>query len=308
MSGILSVMVPIVLTDAMIISSTAPETDYAVYNPATTYALGGRCISTVTHRIYESLQPGNIGHDPTLLASRTGVWIYWADVDPTNQRAMFDDEVSTPTVYASPLTVVLRPGPFNALFAAGLEADHITITAKVTTGGATFYSYSGELEDSMPGDYDEFFWDPYRLQTSIAKLGIDQYSNPEITVTLTSTAGAVKCGVLSVGSSRSLGKTLSGVTVEPQSFSRVITDPNTGKTSIRPGKAAKDLTVSALIDIANANSVIDVLTAVRGVPCVYICSDSPRLAAMNAYGLGVGKLTYNKDINATLSLNVQGLI
>ena len=72
MSASLSVLAPIPIADAMIVSSTAPETDYAAWSGATTYALGGRCISVATHRIYESLRANNRNNDPTNINNRTG--------------------------------------------------------------------------------------------------------------------------------------------------------------------------------------------------------------------------------------------
>ena len=51
---------PNVITDAMLISSDIPETDYAAYNAATTYVGGDRCIDTARHKIYESLPSSGI--------------------------------------------------------------------------------------------------------------------------------------------------------------------------------------------------------------------------------------------------------
>ena len=46
---------PTTLTDAMLTSSTAPETDYPAWSSATAYAVGARVILTATHRRYEAL-------------------------------------------------------------------------------------------------------------------------------------------------------------------------------------------------------------------------------------------------------------
>lgn len=46
---------PTNLTDAMLTSSTAPETDYPAWSSATAYAVGARVILTATHRRYEAL-------------------------------------------------------------------------------------------------------------------------------------------------------------------------------------------------------------------------------------------------------------
>jgi hypothetical protein len=97
---------PVAMTDALLISSTAPENDYAAWASGTTYALAARCISTTTHRIYESVQAGNLNHDPT--TDTTATW--WLDVGATNRWKMFDAAVGSQSSLASPLTVVIDPG------------------------------------------------------------------------------------------------------------------------------------------------------------------------------------------------------
>lgn len=57
---------PITVTDAMLVSSSVPETVVAEYAAGTTYAAGAiRGVTTGTAQIvYESLQAGNLGHTP----------------------------------------------------------------------------------------------------------------------------------------------------------------------------------------------------------------------------------------------------
>ena len=65
---------PVIITDAMLISSTVAEPDVApdaaadpaAYSAGTTYALADRASLAATHRIYESLQAGNTGNSPEL--------------------------------------------------------------------------------------------------------------------------------------------------------------------------------------------------------------------------------------------------
>ena len=81
---------PTTLTDAMLTSSTAPETDYPAWSSVTAYTVGARVILTATHRRYEALAAStNVSPstDPTK----------WLDLGPTNRWAMFDARVGTAT-------------------------------------------------------------------------------------------------------------------------------------------------------------------------------------------------------------------
>lgn len=57
---------PVAITDAMLISSTVPETMATAYAPGTTYAAGDRVGVTTgtTQLVYQSLQAGNLGRTP----------------------------------------------------------------------------------------------------------------------------------------------------------------------------------------------------------------------------------------------------
>ena len=117
----LSVLVPGTITSAML-TSTVAETDYTAWSSGTTYAVGGRCISTTTHRVYESLVASNTNHDPTDISNRIGATPWWLDVGATNRWKMFDDQTTSQTTAATTITVTLEPGSFNAFSLIGFSA------------------------------------------------------------------------------------------------------------------------------------------------------------------------------------------
>lgn len=302
----LSVISPNAIATSNLTSSTAPETDYAAWSSATTYALAARVISTVTHRIYESLKASNLNNDPTLIANQTGTSPWWLDIGPTNRWAMFDGEVSTQTVIASPLTVVMKPGVFNSIYMAGLDADDVTITVKDAPGGNVIFSYTATLEGSAPGDYDEYFWDPFKPMSDLVVEGIDQYGAAELTLTLTK-VGTVKCGVLLTGDLRVLGKTLYGAKVKPRSYSYIKTD-DFGVTKIVRRKATTDLSLTAHMNMVEAQASLGVIQGLLDVPAVWIGSNLPTYGGLRTFGLGSGEITYAGPDRAELSLSVMGVI
>ncbi|MFZ2998725.1 MAG: hypothetical protein WA071_00105 [Undibacterium umbellatum] len=302
-----SILAPIAITDAMLVSSTAAENDYAAWNSSATYVMGNRVISTITHRIYESAQAGNNNKDPTNIINRAGTVIWWIDLGPTNQRAMFDGLVSTQTSVASPLTVVLRAGVFNAFFLGGLDADAISYVVKDAPGGTVISSYSGVLEGSTPADYYEFFFERFKPQTDFIASSIPEYHAAELTLTLTKVTGNVKLGILAIGDLQPFAPAQYGVKVKPKTWSYIKVD-DSGNATIKKRRSGKDITVNALVELDDADTVLDAITFVLDVPCVMICSDAVVHRGMRGFGLVSGELSYDHKTKCNLTLTQQGLI
>lgn len=303
MTKSISVLIARDITDSVLVSNTSPEpgTSEVAWVASASYMVGDEVIRPTTHRRYQNLIAGVHAGLPESTPLR------WYDVGPTNRWAMLDGETSTQTTAASPLTIVMRPGHFNSGYLDGLDADSIAVTVKDAPGGNVIYSYTGSLEGSAPADYYEYFFDPFSPLKDILLNNIEAYLLAEISITLTSTSGTVKCGVLRVGDLRALGKTLSGAKAKPKSYSRITTDAE-GNNIIKRGKKAKDMTASALVAIEEANMVLETITDLLDVPCVWICSDSANYAGLRVYGLGSAEVSFDHVTHANLSLNVTGLI
>lgn len=300
--ALLSLLVPTKITDAMLISSTAvePAAGEVAWVPGNNYALKDRVYRSTTHMIYENLIPGIDSGLPENNPTR------WEEVRPTNRWAVFDDKVSTQTVLSSPFTMVLKPGFFNAIAFFGLDGAHITVTVKDNPGGNQIFQYDGALENSMPSDYYEHWFSPYKPQTDLILSGIEPYLNAELTITITS-AGSVACGIIAIGDLKPLGKTLRGAKAAPKTFSYIDID-KFGNNKIVRRKSAKDLTLTALVAIEEANSVLDTLTDLMDVPCCLIGAEGSEYSGVRGYGLVKGDLAYDEARTCTLSINLQGLI
>ena len=305
MGSKLGVLVPITIVSDMLISSTITETDYAQYNPATTYALGNRCVSTATHKIYESLQSGNLNHDPTNIANRLVPTLYWQEVGPTNRWMMFDGNVSSASTHATAITVVVRPGHFNGFYLGGISADTLSVTIRSTPGGAVIYSYTASLEGSAPADYYEHFYNTFNPQKDFIASGLEAWATAELTLSLT--GANITCGILSFGDLRELGLTQRAAKAKPKTYSYIKIDDFGNNTIVRR-KSAVDMSASSVLDLSEANNVIEVIRSLLDVPCVWIGSDLPEYGGLRVYGLGSGEISYDHPQDCMLSLNVQGLI
>lgn len=301
------IAIPAIAVTDTILTSVVPETDHAIYNPATTYALADRCISATTHRIYESGQAGNIGHAPTDAINLAGTPPWWIDRGPTNKYAMFDGEVSTPTVHASPLTVVLTPGNIDALYLFGMDADTLDVSIKDAPDGTIIYTAAIGLEKSKPDNLYDWIFLGFQPQRDVVLRNIPPYYGMEVTVTLTRTGGTVQCGMMGLGLERVLGDTLRGSSVKPKTFSYI--DINEfGDNVIVRRKSARDLAITARLPLSEATQIKEAIEELLDIPCAWIGSELSEYAGLMAYGLGSADIRFDQPDTCLLTADIKGLI
>lgn len=313
-----SILVPvdIVGTPGGIISITAggvelPEDPNPAYDPATTYAEGARVHSPVTRRVYESAKPGNTGHDPDVLSNQfnaAGVLTWWYDVGPTNRVAMFDGQITTPTVAASPLVISLAPGAFNGFAVFGVEADSYTFVADSGADGDVIYSEpTTSLDSTQPADYYEYFFDRPKPLKQFIRSGIEPYGSARMTFVLTSGSGQVKLGMFAIGDLRPVGIPQRDAMVEPNDFSYIKQDAF-GNARIQKRPNATNLSVSAVLPIEDANAVLDTIKEVQGTPVVVVASQARMYEWLLAFGPISAKMTPVPYPDATVQISVKGFI
>lgn len=313
-----SILAPIAITAAMITSMTAggvavPEDTNPLWTSSGgPYTAGQRVYLGSTHRVYEAAKavPAGAQYDPSLPANQfdaAGNITYWIDAGPTNKFAMFDSVVSTQTAANTPLVVVLKPGYFNGFALFGIDAETIHVTVKDAPGGNVIYDYSGPLEGSAPADYYEYFFEPFKPQTQFIASGIDPYNNAEITLTLSKGSGQVKLGMFAIGDMRPIGAPLRGASVEPIDYSYISTDAF-GNTTVKKRNNATGLSISAKMDIADANAVLDTVKQVLGIPVVVVGSAVTMYEALTVFGLVSARQQYDDYGMPTINITVKGLI
>lgn len=289
------------ITDALLTSSTAPETDYAAWSGATTYAATQRVILTSTHRIYESAQAGNLNHNP---ATDDGTW--WIDVGPTNRWKMFDQTVGTVTSITTPLTVVLQPGIINGLAMLDVSATDVEVEMTDGVAGPVVYSKTTDMSDeAILVDWWDYFFEPIVPKTTLILDDLPPYSTGVLTVTINATTTAA-CGTLAVGDFITLGKTRYGASIGIIDYSRKETD-DFGVTSVIERSYAKKLDLDFTLNNLKVDYVALKLAGIRATPVVWVASS--QYSSMIVYGFykdwGVS-INYPKHSEASLS--IEGLV
>ena len=255
----MKVIRPVLVTGAVLASSSVAEADYPTWSAALTYALGDRVIKTATHRIYESVLDDNVGHDPAG-AGETA----WTDVGPTNRWAMFDAAGGPRTVDAGPIVVKLAPeAPVSSL--GMLDVGAATVRVQVSAAGVTIY--------------DDIAFDG---ATNLTFLDLPAVTGQQITVTITAAPGAnATVGKLVIGDAFDLGPTEDGSTASITDFSKRETD-DFGVTTVVQRAWARRVTTRSLLSAAQVDAVQRYVAGIRAVPVMWIGDES--FEGLSLYG------------------------
>ena len=225
------------ITDAMLYSSSVPETDHAAWVSGTTYAAGDRVIRAATHRIYERLIAGAGTTAPESDSAN------WRDVAPTNRWAMFDGSAQDQTTAASTLSVYVVPGvAINDIVLIGLLATQVQVYGGAT--GATLLRTVAVPAPTSPAA---------SVTLEITGLGIAAGQRIGLVITRSGTVGV---SAACYGTFSNLGSTLAGAQVSLVDYSRVSTDAY-GVTSITRRGYSRRLQGAARV----AASALDAVTA-----------------------------------------------
>jgi hypothetical protein len=281
MSGIektAKVISPVTLTDAMFVSSTAPEADYAAWSAVTAYVVGNRVIRTSTHRIYERLVSG------TTAAAPESDTTNWLDIGPTNRWAMFDNVIGTQTSIASPLTIVINPGSISGISLMELVGRTATITLKTATGGATAYSKTISLDGTILDSIYDWFYQPYVQQSAVTLTDLPfHYPAGELTVTITASSGNVSCGVCKFGEVIELGAAEYGATSGIIDYSKKEKD-TFGRYSVVQRSYSKRMTMKLITEKSDYERISRALANLRALPAVWVATEASGYDPLTVYG------------------------
>ena len=278
----MKVVKPTPITAAMLVSTTATET-YAAWNGATAYTVGDTVLITITQRLYERLISGTTATSPDLDA------VNWLDVGPTNKWAMFDREISTATTATTSMTVVVKPGYVNSIGFFGLVGATLEITVRDALAGNIVYGdatltgpLSASLNGTVIGDWYQYFFEPNTQLTEFTLSDLPPYTDAHITVKVLG-SGTVACGILDVGNFYDIGEVLNGASVGITDYSRKDTD-EFGVTSFVRRGFAKRLTSRMLVENAQLNKVVSILSNLRATPCTWIGTASQGYEVLSVFG------------------------
>jgi len=260
----LTVIKPIIITDAMLTSHSVAE-DEAVYDAGATYSIGDARRYGDDHDLFSSLQNSNMGNTPIKWPDSTS---FWYDEGKTMRWNMFDLTTNIQTEGASPMIVVLEPGePITALSFDTLESDTIIINEAVSG-----YSKTIDTRTRDVTDWYSYWYEPFRYRRIVSVYDIPAgVSAPVITVTFISSSGTAKCGGFVMGRHYTLGLAqLEGSSHTRQGFSvfeRDEVDPN--RVRLLKRGAIKKPTVQAFVQKNRIDQAMGILDDIDGIAAAW---------------------------------------
>ena len=268
----LSVVQPIGITDAMLISTDVPENDYSAWSSGTTYTVSERVIVASTHKVYESVQGSNINNDP--LTSPT----WWIEVSPTNRWKVFDLSNGSKTVTSGTtppkISYSIKPGQaVTALAVLGVENStslQITMTDPVY---GQVYNKTVSFSPVQPAStWWSWFFGQRATPTQEIALDLPTYPNATVSIVLSGGA-ALAVGAILMGQQMRFGLGISqGARVGIQDYSRKETN-EFGDTVLVQRSFARRASFDMIIEKAEVDPFQNFLAAVRAVPCLWIGSN-----------------------------------
>lgn len=276
------------------ISNTA---DYALYNGATTYALGDIVVGT-DHHEYESLSAGNVGNALSNAA-------FWLDLGYNRRWRMFDLSNTSQSTNADTIDVTIDVvGRANAVSLLNIVMDTAQII--VTTVDGEIYNETFNLtSDSGVNNWYDYFFEPIIRKGDLIITDLPLNSNPSIRVIGTATGSTVREGTLVIGQSLFLGAVIYGARVGITDYSRKVADDFGNWTIVERG-FAKRATYKVWLDNAKIDAAAAFLATIRAIPCVF--KGDGDYAALYIFGF-----VKDWDIEITgpnksyLAINIEGL-
>jgi hypothetical protein len=292
----------------MVTSTVAePDTGEAAWDAATNYSLGNEVIRQTTHKKYINILAGVDATLPEVDAALDEP-TRWVEAGPTNRFAMFDTLRNTQTETTSPLSVVVVPGQrVNSIGILAMEAEDVTIT--VANGYDQIYTYTENLNTREVLNWYDYFFEPFSNTPAIVKFDLPPYTAGNITITLTSSTGTVKCGAVIVGNYTDIGRMEYGARISASNFSRI--DREFDGTAVLVQRQTKPkVTGQLFFNKSQTNKILALKQTLNAVPTVWSGMDDDNTDAYfdGLLVLGIYKL-FDVDIaypeNALLDLEIE---
>lgn len=273
----LTVVKPTVITPAMLVSSNVPETDYAEWASGTTYAKDARVIVAAQHKVYQSLEAGNIGNTPASSPTK------WIEVGPTNRWKAFDKSVSSQTAQTTSISYRLTVGKAVTHIAALNLTGATSMRVRVddTTYGVVYDKTISLANVPLETGWWAWFFGERRAPTQAIFADLPSFPAADVLIDLDGSS-ALAVGVILLGQPRtfSMGVRM-GARVGIQDYSRKERN-EFGDVMLMERAFAKRANFSMLLRAGEVDAMQKFLSEVRATPCLWV--GSTRYESTTVYG------------------------
>jgi len=263
---------PEYVNDATLQSTNVDELDYPLWNSSTTYAINDTrmYIADGNHWVIRSLINSNLNKIPTGLSSDPN----WTKISATNRWKMFDLQSTSQTYNNDSIDVTLLSTTFNdSVTALNLDGTSLQVIAK-DQFDTTFYDSTISLI-STDGIYDPYtyFFSPLVKLTDIVLTDLPIYALASYRVIINNLGGIAKCGTLNIGKKGEAGGTQYGMKIGITDYSVKSAQNEFGDFVITERAYSKNMDLTAFVDNAIVDSLVNTLNGFRATPIVWLGAD-----------------------------------
>jgi hypothetical protein len=289
---------PFTVDDTSFTSSTVSEASPAAWNSGTTYAMADTV--SLNHRIYESLQAGNLNKDP---ATETA---WWLDTGPTNRWAMFDNVMGTVTSDADEIVVVIDTTSRITSVALLNVSGASEVTVLVESGATEVYNQTHTFVSSFGiDDWYQYFFAPIDRKANLVITDIPPYGAVTVTVTVTGTGSTVGVGNLILGLDREIGSTVYGASLGIVDYSTKTADA-WGNYSITERAYSSKGRFTVWIDNTDIDNTMLLLATYRATPVVWYGADDYASTALFGF-YREADISIAYPTQSILTIDIEGL-
>lgn len=303
----MQIAIPVQVVDATIVSTNLPETDHAEFDVAITYATGDNVISTITHRIYESLVDSNLGNDPTLTTSSA----QWLDTGATNRWKPFDQYITDQAINTLGDTIEYTFGnltaPVNAVVCFGLSGESVSLVVTDPTDGVVYSEIVSLVDTSLIVDAYTYCFEPSRVRSEAVFASIPPYLTASFDLVVSDSVNDPQVGQIVLGQNYDIGLTRYGSTVGIEDYSLKDRD-DFGNAIIveRPFAKLVDYDVAIPTEYTRRTAIL--LEGIRATPAVFFAGLNTDQYGTTVYGYYRSwRVTLAGPVYSFATLEIEGL-
>lgn len=256
--------------------------------------------ASATNKIYTA-QGATTGDDPT-----TDDGTNWEETSSTNVYKMWDNVPQDRSSKAETITVTVTPGSVvNAVAFINTDATSVDVSISSAMGGGVVYSASISLiDETMIGDWYEFFFEPVRKYGDYAVFGLPTFTDAVITLTFNQPGGTVYVGACVLGQFAELGAMENGSQFGLIDYSTTTIDA-AGRFTINPGNYSKRWSATIMCETRLWSGVQGVFHDLRNTPVVWVGDEDVPGSVVYGFYREFG-ITVDEALTS-ISVVVQGL-
>ncbi|MBO9457408.1 hypothetical protein J7376_19465 [Paracoccus sp. R12_1] len=210
----MNIIEPVRITPAMLISSNVPEDDHPGWDAGTTYGNGDRVIRS--HKIFESVQGGNTGHNPA--ADDIGEW--WVEVSATNRWRAFDLGLADPATNADSIRYELTLGrTTDAIAVFGMNAASLRVTVTDPIDGVIHDATHALIETVSVHDAWSYCFGEISSSPDLILRDLPIWSGATLAIQISAPGGTASVGEILIGQDHPIGRTLVDTAIGLQDYS-----------------------------------------------------------------------------------------